>query len=197
MTGIITDQAILRKKSDPVYSVDEAKDLIEKITAVLPDIKHGIGVAAIQIGVPKRVAVLRDGPSKLLYLINAELEEGIDEIIYLNEGCLSIPGHFHDTKRFKQIIIKNQVIDGDKLREERQMFYYPIDEDDFNKIPDALTCIAVQHCLDHFLGKLILDNVVKREPLISIPKIGRNDPCPCGKTDSSGKKLKYKKCCGK
>lgn len=195
MTKVITDQVVLRQQSDIVNSVDEAKDIIEKLKLVLPDIKQGIGVAAIQIGIPKKIAVLRNGPDDLLYLINAELEEGIDETIYLNEGCLSIPGHFHDTKRYKQIIIKNDVIDGDHFREERQMYYYSVGEDDFCSKDNALTCIAIQHELDHFCGKLILDNVVKREPIVKPIKVGRNDPCPCGKKDKNGNSLKYKKCC--
>ena len=191
MSSIVTDIAALRKKSDPVTSVDEAKDLIEKIKIVLAGISNGMGVAAIQIGIAKKVAVIRVGPDQFLNLINPEFEEGIDEIIYLREGCLSMPGYFQDTKRYRQITIKNQVIDGDKFREERQVFYYPQTADDNLSRHDPLTCIAVQHELDHFEGRLITDNVVKREPLIRMPKVGRNDPCPCGSNK------KFKKCCGK
>lgn len=191
MSGIITDISVLRQKSEPVVTVEEAKDLIKKIKVVLDGVKNGIGVAAIQIGIPKKVAVLRVTKEEFVYLINPELEEGIEEFIYLREGCLSMPGYFQDTKRYRQIIIKNQVIDGDRFREERQMFYYPMKDEDNTTKADPLVCIAVQHELDHFSGKLITDNVVRRAPLIRSPKVGRNEPCPCGS------KKKYKKCCGK
>jgi peptide deformylase len=190
MHKIVQDLSILRRKSDPVASVEEATGLITTLRENLDKMNNGVGLAAIQIGVPKKVAVIRVAPDKYLNLINPELEEGMDKFVFLSEGCLSIPGYFQDTNRYRQIIIKNQVIDGDKFREERQMFYYPISEEDGCSKISPLTCIAVQHELEHFEGKLITENTVKRNPIVvKGNKVGRNDPCPCG----SGKK--YKKCC--
>jgi len=71
------------------------------------------------------------------------------------------------------------------------VFYYPQGKDDNFGQADPLTCIAVQHELEHFRGGLILDHNVTLNPLVKVPKVGRNEPCPCGS------KKKYKKCCGK
>ena len=191
MSSIITDLSLLRQKSTPVNSVSEAKIIIDKIKEVLAKIDNGLGVAAIQIGIPKQVAAIRIAKDQFVELINAELEEGVDEFIYLSEGCLSMPGYFQDTKRYRQITIKNQVIDGDKFREERQVYFYPLNEDEHCTKGDPRTCIAIQHELDHFCGRLITENIVKREPVVKENKVGRNEKCPCG----SG--IKYKKCCGK
>jgi peptide deformylase len=194
MFKIITDIGFLRQKSEEVASIEEATSLISSIKKVLENIDNGIGLAAIQIGFPKKIAVLKVGVDEnkeplYLTLINPELEEAFDEIIFFREGCLSMPNYFQNTKRYRQIVIKNQVIDGDKFREERQMYYYPDGEDDNFSKNHVYTCIAIQHVLDHFSGGLIIDNVVKNNPIIKSQKIGRNDSCPCG----SGKK--YKKCC--
>ena len=196
MSKIVTDLSILRQKSIPVITVAEAQDLIKKVESALLENKNGMGVAAIQLGVPKKIAVVRDSPGNFVYLINSELEEGIDEITYLNEGCLSLPGYFQNTKRYKQITIKNQVIDGDAFREVRQVFYYPQGKDDNFGHGDPLTCIAVQHEIEHFNGGLILDHNVTLEPFIKVPKVGRNDPCPCGSKKNNGLPKKYKHCCG-
>lgn len=202
MSEIITDLSFLRQKSVPVEAVPEAEILIEKVKETLVGLKNGVGVAAIQIGVPKKIAVIRGGKNQdFVYLINPELEEAKDEIVYVNEGCLSLHGQTYDTKRYRQITIKNQVIDGGKFREERQVYYYSFGDrlhegyegyENNRETPDDLLCISIQHELDHFSGKLITDDVVKREPIIRMSsKVGRNCPCSCG----SGKK--YKKCCGK
>jgi len=196
MEKIVEDLSVLRKKSEPVASVEEATGLISRLIDVLKEKPNGIGLAAIQIGVAKSIAVLRvgtdeKGDSRYINLINPELEEKSDDIIFLSEGCLSMPNYFQDTNRYRQITIKNNVIDGDKFREERQVFHYPKGNDDNFSKDDPVTCIAIQHELDHFDGKLITDNIVKRQPIVGIKKVGRNEPCPCGS------KKKYKKCCGK
>lgn len=189
MSKIVQDISILRQKSEPVSSVKEATGLISELRKILDKTSNGVGLAAIQIGIPKKVAVIKIAPERYLNLINTELEDGIDKFVYLSEGCLSMPGYFQDTNRYRQITIKNEVIDGDKFREERAVFYYPRNRDDDFSKTNPLTCISVQHELEHFDGKLITDNVVKRDPIVRESKVGRNDPCPCG----SGKK--YKKCC--
>ena len=193
---IITDINFLRQKSTNVDSVEEAENIIGKIKGELINIDHGVGLAAIQIGIPKKVGVIKNGKDKdgnftFQYLINAELIDTDDEIVFYKEGCLSLPGYANNTKRFRQITIRNDVIEDGEFREEQRVFYYPMkDEYDYMN-SDPLTCIAVQHELDHFDGKLITDVMVKSEPITSSGKIGRNEPCVCG----SGKK--YKKCCGK
>jgi peptide deformylase len=190
---IVTDLGILRTKSEPVTSVDEAKALIARIEAELLPLEHGVGLAAIQLGFPKAVGVIKDTHNhglrsgKLIYLINPEVIEAEDEFINTDEGCLSCPNLFKATKRFDTFVIKNHVIEGDEFREEIQSYYVGRNG---GTGTDGLTAIAVQHEIDHFNGKLITDYDVVVEPIRRTEsKVGRNDPCPCG----SGKK--YKKCC--
>jgi len=175
----------LRQKSTPVESVQEAKEIIAKLEASFPD--NGIGLAAIQIGIPKQVAYTKYG-GKVSCLINPEIVSKEDEIIFPGESCLSFPGVSRDTNRYKQIVIKNHIIDGDVFREETQSYFYSPDAEESGN--DGLLAIAVQHEIDHFEGKLLIDYNIRIEPVKNVmPKVGRNDPCPCG----SGKK--YKKCC--
>ena len=188
MTKVIQDLNILRKKSDPVESVEEAKSIIDQLEVALDKKDNGVGLAAIQIDIPKRVGVIKYY-DKVLYLINAEFVEKEEEFIYFNEGCLSLPGTYFNTKRYKHYIIKNQRIEGDHFEEDTLYFYYSEDKQESGN--DGLIAIAVQHEVDHFNGKLIYDVKDERKikPIERTKKAGRNDKCPCG----SGKK--FKKCC--
>jgi len=187
MIKIIRDLATLRRKSEPVTSVKEAQKLIGRLRIALKETDNGVGLSAIQIGEAKRLGVIRYQDKEVI-LINPKLIEAEDEFIFVNEGCLSFPNEFHDTKRYHQCIVESDVIDGDELRRETWSFYYSCDQKESGN--DGLLAIAVQHELDHFDGKLFIDFNLKREPIERrTDKIGRNDPCPCG----SGKK--YKKCC--
>lgn len=187
MSPIITDLSILRRKSESVTSIEEAKDLISKLEVELANLDNGVGLAAIQIGIPKRVGVIKNGDGTYFHLINPEPVEMLDEFIYFNEGCLSFPGIYKNTKRYKQITIKHQVIRDNKFEDETFVGYYSKEDEPGN---NGILTIAVQHELDHFQGQLILDQDIKSEPIKrDNQKVGRNDKCPCG----SGKK--YKKCC--
>jgi peptide deformylase len=186
MIKITQDHSILRQKSTPVESVKEAKEIIAKLEEVLSRTDNGLGLAAVQIGIPKQVGVI-DWQGKKFYLINPEVIEAEGETIFVNEGCLSFPNTYLDTKRYKDFTIKNQVIEEDEFIEETHYFYYSPDASEPGN--NGLQAIAVQHEIDHFNGKLIIDHRITRTPIVAQRKVGRNDPCPCG----SGKK--YKKCC--
>jgi len=184
---IIQDCNILRQKSTYVESVEEAKDIINKLEKCLSITSNGVGLAAIQIGISKQVGVIYYNDISL-HLINPEIIEVEDEIVFLNEGCLSFPNVYFDTKRYKHLTIKTDVIDGNEFRKETQYFYYAYDNTEMGN--DGLLAIAVQHEIDHFNGKLITDHRIVQKPIIVQKKVGRNDLCPCGSNK------KYKKCCG-
>jgi len=189
MTKVVQDISILRQKSENVNSVDEAKDIISKLENVLGEIGHGVGLAAIQLGYPKRIGVIKDNHGSYFHLINPEIIEKSDEFVYFREGCLSFPEVYFSTNRYKQITVRNHVIIDDKFEEEIFVAYYSADEEMGN---DGLLAIAIQHEVDHFDSILIHDREVKLTPIKrDNEKVGRNDKCPC----NSGKK--YKKCCGK
>lgn len=163
---IITDLNKLREKSQKVSS-DEAPLLIKELEKAL-DISKGIGLAAIQIGIPKRAAIVRIGDINI-NLINSEITKGFD-LIEFTEGCLSIPNVSCRTKRYSQVVISN---DDERAR---------------NFCVYGLPSICVQHEIDHWEGILMIDREIKATTVsIELP----NMPCKCG----SGKK--HKKCCGR
>jgi len=187
---IIQDISTLHQVSSPVDSVEEALEIIKKLEEALSQIDYGVGLAAIQIGALKTVGVIKRENKPFFHLINPEVIELLDPFIFANEGCLSFPNVFKDTRRYRQVMIKNKRIEGDHFEDEILSFYYSSDPEEPGN--DGLVCIALQHELEHFTGKLIIDhNIVGVTIVRDEVKIGRNDPCGCG----SGKK--YKKCCGK
>ena len=199
MFEIVKDPMRLKAVSQDVSSVEEAKETISVLENVLKQISNGYGLAAIQLGIAKRVAIIkRDagfGKGEFISLINPEIIEQSDEFTF-REGCLSFPDVFIQNKRYKQVTIKNQVIDEDSFREEIQCYYYDTDK------PENLEAIALQHELDHFQGRIIVDNLGIATASTanlkeSLKNVGRNDPCPCGAMDDTGKPKKFKKCCGK
>ena len=196
MIDIIKDINILKKVSQPVDSVKEALSIIEKIKEPLENEKNSIGLAAIQIGINKKISVLKKeffSKKEYFYLINPKIIETNEKFLFFNEGCLSFPGQFFNTYRYKHFIIENDRINGDQFEKEQLYFYYSIDKNEATFGTDnPIVSIAIQHEIDHFEGKVITEYCEKNVPIKKDKeKIGRNDPCPCG----SGKK--FKKCCGK
>lgn len=188
--SIVTDISKLKVKSTDVVSVEEATSVINKLERELLRYKKtGVGLSAIQIGISKRISIIRCR-GRSVDLINASIIDKSGEIVFLQEGCLSFPNKFINTTRYTDFVIKNHVIDGDKFREETQFFHYDVDQE----YGDGLLSIAVQHEIDHLDGKVFTEvesvDVHFNDPIRrSENKAGRNEPCPCG----SGKK--FKKCC--
>lgn len=129
--------------------------------------RAGIGLAAPQIGIAKKMSIVRlDGCN--LDLVNCEIQSGCDETIFQNEGCLSFPGRVEVTKRFQQIYIVGNAVG------------------DASFIASGMLAIVCQHELDHTSQKLFFDRAIPK-----IVKVPPNDPCVC----LSGKK--FKKCCAR
>ena len=191
---IVEDINSLRVISEPVASVEEATELINLLKKETAKIPHCVGLAAVQLGIPKRVSVIQKSSAysnkkfeddEFVVLINPTIVSTEEEFVFGNEGCMSFPGQHTNTKRFRHTIIDTDVIDGDTFRSERHYYYY--EPDDLNS--NELEAIAIQHEIDHMNGLVIWDKESKSQPIVTSEKIGRNDKCPCG----SGKK--YKKCC--
>ncbi|WP_294391162.1 peptide deformylase [uncultured Sphingomonas sp.] len=151
----------LRVKSVPVEAVDDdLRALIADMFETMYD-APGIGLAAIQVGVPKRVLVIdlqeeegEDGKPirKPQVFINPELSEPIRELRTYTEGCLSVPDQFADVDRPAEI--RARWLDGDGV---------PHDE----RIGGMLaTCL--QHEMDHLEGILFIDHLsrLKREMVL-------------------------------
>ncbi len=102
---------ILSKKSRPVEKFDE------KLFTILDDMKdtlykaEGAGLAAVQVGILRRVVVMDCGDG-YLELVNPEIVERSEEVQHETEGCLSLPGKFGVTERPKSVIVKAQNREG-------------------------------------------------------------------------------------
>ena len=197
---IIEDEKFLRQKSEPA-NLDEAKDIAEQLFLTLLERKENdVGLSAPQIGILKQVCAIRAKQSFIL--VNPRIV-GTEGETWYQEGCLSFPGASVRTKRYKNIVVEadyigtgNSVIQ-DKWRENVKLYFTSNDGVPIEDDKDLLECVAVQHEISHLDGNLMFDFEWKNEPVKEDKKVGRNDPCPCGKIDKNGKLIKYKKCCGK
>ncbi|MCK4579393.1 MAG: peptide deformylase [Candidatus Marinimicrobia bacterium] len=166
---IITNFKLLKKVSRPTtWKEIEKLNLIERLkTANETAWTKGVGLAAIQIGIPIRAAWFMDGDKKDIILVNPTITKATSPIIVPKEGCLSIPDVWSQTRRYNEITVTTLTEKGPATLEFLE----------FN-------AIVVQHEVDHMNGIL---NLGRR--YIPPLRVGRNEPCPC----KSGKK--YKKCC--
>lgn len=182
---IINNEEALRVKCEDVLP-DEVGSLIEILEKELDYAnklgKGGIGLAAPQIGIAKKIAIVRLGNHKDydLNLVNCHIEKGYDPSIYVDEGCLSFPGRVETTTRFQEVLISNNLV-------------YPN-----SFIVTGLSAVVCQHEIDHYSSVLFMDHTLPKVVSMSTSKVKPNDPCICGKIDPSvGKVKKFKKCCGR
>ncbi len=102
---------ILAKRSRPVENFDQ------KLWTILDDMKdtlykaQGAGLAAVQVGILRRIVVMDCGDG-YLELVNPEIVERSEEVQHETEGCLSLPGKFGVTERPKSVIVKAQNREG-------------------------------------------------------------------------------------
>lgn len=104
MSKITTDLNTLRAQNKNA-SVKEANDIVKKLEVSLQESEtEGVGLAAPQIGINKRVAIVRVGTENI-DLVNPTIIEKEDGFVNFGEGCLSIPGERLNTQRYKQIFV--------------------------------------------------------------------------------------------
>ena len=138
---------VLREKCAPVKEFDSSlKMLTEAMFDELLE-ADGVGLAAPQIGIPQRFFVvdIRDG--KRYVFINPEIVETSMEKGTYEEGCLSIPGVYHDVIRTLRVKIQARDANG-KL---------------FNLDADGMLARVIQHEYDHLDGKLFIDHLSEEE----------------------------------
>lgn len=132
----------LRNKAQPVGQVDDTlRTLVDDMLETMYD-APGIGLAATQINVPRRVVVidLSEERNQPLCLINPEIIEtrGDEE---MEEGCLSVPGVYELVQRAEWIRVRALNRDGEQVEFET----------------DGLLAVCIQHEIDHLNGKLFVD----------------------------------------
>ena len=179
---IIEDKTKLEIKCSPV-SVKEGEEIGVRLLHELRQSENGIGLAANQIGINKRVCVIN--VKEPIVLINPKIVEKSKEQFVFPEGCLSFPDSKVKTQRHQDIVVTADNHDG-KLS-------FSANSKDIN---DAFECVCVQHEIDHLDGITMFDREFKSEPLVrgvNAPlKIGRNEKVTLTK-GSESKTLKYKK----
>ena len=152
---------VLRKKSQNIQKVGEdEKKLVKDLFETMYHHK-GIGLAAIQIGIPKRIIVLdvmqKDNQKKPLCFINPVIKKLSNEKSKYEEGCLSIPNTFIEIERPKTCIVEYIDIDGKKK----------------NMDCDNLLSTCIQHEINHLDGKLIIDFLSKLKKDLIIKKLSK------------------------
>ncbi len=144
---IIAPDRRLKVRSTPVETVDDSvrallDDMLETMYA-----EDGIGLAAIQVGVPKRLVVadvhLKDQPPAPIKMINPELLWQGDETLLHEEGCLSLPDQFAEVERPSKARVR--YLDETGIQQEREF--------------EGVTAICLQHELDHLEGILFVDHI--------------------------------------
>ncbi len=161
--AIVTDKEILKQTSLPT-TLKEIKKirLYDRLkNSVLTAWTKGVGMAAIQIGIPLQAAWYSfEGKERLIF--NPRIIKSGGIYYFPGEGCLSVPNKSYTTKRFLTLKVENG--DGEIIEAEKT------------------EAVILQHEIDHMMGRLCDTRSVSKEEA----KIGRNEPCPCG----SGKKFK-------
>ena len=178
---IIKDKFKLKTKCENVSSNEEGEQIAAELLKELSEAKSGIGLAANQIGINKRVCVVN--VTEPLYFINPRIINLNDDILY-NEGCLSFPNKVVTTKRSKFVIIETDNMG-------RVQFGPTVDEQSEKGQLQLLESVCVQHEIDHLDGLTMYDRKFKQEPLRT-NKIGRNEKVTIS-NGSETKVLKYKK----
>lgn len=173
---IINNEEALRVKCEDA-TIDEAKIIVALLENELKESarlgRPGIGLAAPQIGIAKKVAIVRLDDVKI-DLINCKVEIGYDPAPFKSEGCLSFPNKYEDTIRYQEILVSNNLI-------------YP-----HRFVATGLTAVVCQHEIGHWNSDLFMDHLIpKLAPVVAKIKSRPNELCLCGSN------IKTKKCCGR
>jgi len=142
---------VLRERSAEISAIDdEVRQFVDDLFETMHAAK-GVGLAANQVGVARRIAVVETEDEKLV-LINPEIleAEGRDTE---EEGCLSIPKVYADVTRPEKIVLEATDREGNR----------------YTKTLDGLAARAVQHEIDHLDGILFVDHLglLKRKRILS------------------------------
>ena len=144
---IIEPDPILRKKSTTLETVDDStRKLLDDMLQTMYN-APGIGLAAVQIGILKRIIVIdvskKEEEKKPLFLINPEITYQSEETSIYEEGCLSLPDHFAEIERPAKCKINYIDYHGKKAELEAE----------------GLLSTCVQHEIDHLDGVLFVDHI--------------------------------------
>ncbi|MDJ0930976.1 peptide deformylase [Breoghania sp.] len=153
---LLLPDAMLRQISKPIEKVDgDIRQLADDMLETMYD-APGIGLAAIQIAIPKRLLVLDvakdDQPKDPKVFINPEIVWSSEDKSVYREGCLSIPEYYEDVERPAKVRVKFLDREGNECELEA----------------DGLPATCLQHEIDHLNGVLFIDHIsrLKRERVV-------------------------------
>ena len=153
---LVVPHPVLKQVSKSVETVDDElralmDDMLETMYAA-----PGIGLAAIQIGVPKRVIVMdlaREGEEKQpRHFVNPQIVWRSEETQGYEEGCLSVPDYFDEVQRPARVRLRYLNYQGEQIEEDAEGLY----------------AVCIQHEMDHLDGVLFIDHLsrLKREQAV-------------------------------
>jgi len=157
---------LLRQISLPVEKVEETErelmnDMLETMYAA-----NGIGLAAIQIGVPKRIIVMdlskEENKKNPMYFVNPIIKKKNDQNVTYEEGCLSVPNQFAEIDRPKTCEVEYLDYNGNKQ----------------NLKAEGLLATCIQHEIDHLEGILFIDYLSKLKKEIIVKKLSKQKVKP-------------------
>ena len=164
---IITEpNKVLRQVSQSVESVgkEEQKIMDDMLDTMYQ--ANGIGLAAIQIGIPKRIIVMdiskKEEEKKPMYFVNPVIENKGTENSTYEEGCLSVPNYFAEVERPKKCRVKYLDYNGQKRALEA----------------DGLLATCIQHEIDHLEGILFIDYLSKLKKTMIVKKLSKQKERP-------------------
>jgi peptide deformylase len=153
------DLAVLKRKSAPVEAVDDElralmDDMLETMYAA-----PGIGLAAIQVGAPKRVIVMDlargEEPRAPRFFVNPEIVWTSDETSVYEEGCLSVPEIYDEVERPSKVRVKYLDYQGEAREEEAE----------------GLFAVCIQHEIEHLEGVLFIDHLSRLKRQRAVAKV--------------------------
>ncbi len=163
---IITEpNKILRQVSKPVLHVgNEERKLMDDMLKTMYA-ANGIGLAAIQIGIPKRIIVMdisKDGNKNPMFFVNPLIKNKDKEKTTYEEGCLSVPNYFAEVDRPKYCEVEYLDYSGE------------------SKIlkADGLLATCIQHEMDHLEGILFIDYLSKLKKTMIVKKLSKKKNNP-------------------
>jgi len=164
---IITEpNMILRQKSKPVETVGEEERKLMNDMLDTMYYANGIGLAAIQIGIPKRIIVMDISKNKEkknpMYFVNPIIKNKNSEYSTYEEGCLSVPNYFAEIDRPKKCEVDYLDYNGQKK----------------TLIAEDLLATCIQHEMDHLEGILFIDYLSKLKKTMIVKKLSKQKKSP-------------------
>ena len=147
---IVQSESDLRTVAEEA-SAEESKEIINQLIEELSKTHNGVGLSAPQIGINKSVFILQNASGFFTAFVNPVILSYNDPFIHIKEGCLSFPGLWINTIRYKSVVVVDDLSEGPKLL-------------------NNFGAIIAQHEIDHLNGVLFMDR--------KVPEL--YDPCFCG-----------------